>query len=62
MNASMFLEGMRDLGYREAYLDTNGTLTEAVAMYDAAGYRRIDRYNENPYAQAWFAKRLNPRR
>ena len=55
-------DAARDLGYREAYLDTNGTLTEAVAMYDAAGYRRIDRYNDNPYAQAWFAKRLNPRR
>lgn len=52
----------RDLGYREVYLDTNGALTEAIAMYDAAGYRRIDRYNDNPYAEAWFAKRLSRRR
>jgi DNA-binding MarR family transcriptional regulator/predicted N-acetyltransferase YhbS len=49
----------RDLGYREVCLDTNAALTEAIAMYDAAGYRRIDRYNDNPYAQAWFAKRLS---
>jgi DNA-binding MarR family transcriptional regulator/GNAT superfamily N-acetyltransferase len=55
-------EAARDLGYREVYLDTNGVLTEAIAMYDAAGYRRIARYNDNPYAQAWFAKRLSRRR
>jgi DNA-binding MarR family transcriptional regulator/GNAT superfamily N-acetyltransferase len=48
----------RRLGYREVYLDTNGTLVEAIAMYDGAGYRRIERYGDNPYAQAWFAKRL----
>jgi DNA-binding MarR family transcriptional regulator/ribosomal protein S18 acetylase RimI-like enzyme len=47
-----------ELGYRDVYLDTNGTLTEAIAMYERAGYRRIERYNDNPYAQAWFAKRL----
>jgi DNA-binding MarR family transcriptional regulator/GNAT superfamily N-acetyltransferase len=55
-------EGARDLGYREVYLDTNGVLAEAIAMYDGAGYRRIARYNDNPYAQAWFAKRLSRRR
>ena len=25
-------------------------------MYERAGYRHIDRYNDNPYAQAWFEK------
>ncbi len=49
-----------ELGHAEVKLDTNGTLVEAIAMYDRAGYRRIGRYNENPYAQAWFAKRLMP--
>jgi DNA-binding MarR family transcriptional regulator/GNAT superfamily N-acetyltransferase len=47
-----------ELGHTEIRLDTNGTLVEAIAMYDRAGYRRIDRYNDNPYAQAWFAKEL----
>jgi GNAT superfamily N-acetyltransferase len=47
-----------ELGHREVRLDTNGTLVEAIAMYDRAGYRRIDRYNDNPYAQAWFEKEL----
>ena len=39
-------------------LDTNGSLVEAIAMYGSAGYRVIERYNDNPYAQHWFAKRL----
>jgi DNA-binding MarR family transcriptional regulator len=51
-----------ELGYRQVYLDTNATLVEAIAMYERAGYRHIERYNDNPYAQAWFAKRLSPRR
>jgi hypothetical protein len=27
-------------------------------MYRSAGYKPVDRYNDNPYAQAWFAKEL----
>lgn len=45
-------------GSSRVVLDTNGTLEEAVAMYRAAGYGAIDRYNDNPYAQHWFAKSL----
>jgi N-acetylglutamate synthase-like GNAT family acetyltransferase len=57
------LEGRAaELGYRQVYLDTNGTLVEAIVMYERAGYRSIERYNANPYAQAWFAKRLPSRR
>lgn len=47
-----------DLGHHTIRLDTNGTLVEAIAMYERTGYRPIDRYNDNPYAQAWFEKRL----
>jgi DNA-binding MarR family transcriptional regulator/GNAT superfamily N-acetyltransferase len=46
------------LGRRRVRLDTNGTLTEAIGMYGRAGYRPIERYNDNPYAQAWFEKEL----
>jgi DNA-binding MarR family transcriptional regulator/RimJ/RimL family protein N-acetyltransferase len=46
------------LGYPRVVLDTNATLTEAIAMYTAAGYQPIERYNENPYAERWFAKQL----
>lgn len=46
------------LGYAVVRLDTNRTLGEAVAMYGRAGYREIDRYNDNPYAEAFFEKAL----
>jgi DNA-binding MarR family transcriptional regulator/ribosomal protein S18 acetylase RimI-like enzyme len=39
-------------------LDTNGTLGEAIAMYRAAGYVEIARFNDNPYAHHWFEKRV----
>jgi GNAT superfamily N-acetyltransferase len=53
------LEGVaRSLGYRRVVLDTNESLTEAITMYAKAGYRTIDRYNDNPYAHHWFAKDL----
>ena len=46
------------LGYPRVVLDTNATLTEAIAMYTGAGYQPVERYNDNPYAERWFAKRL----
>jgi GNAT superfamily N-acetyltransferase len=47
-------------GYSRVVLDTNSTLKEAIAMYESAGYRLTDRYNDNPYAQRWFSKDLAP--
>ncbi len=47
-----------EAGFARVVLDTNGTLTEARAMYGKRGYREIERYNDNPYAQHWFEKRL----
>lgn len=46
------------LGHRVVRLDTNGTLTEAIALYGGAGYAPIDRYNDNPYAERFFEKVL----
>jgi DNA-binding MarR family transcriptional regulator len=43
---------------RRVVLDTNATLVEAVALYERLGYRPIERYNDNPYAERWFAKEL----
>ncbi len=48
----------RAAGYDVVRLDTNSALTEAIAMYERAGYRAIGRYNDNPYARAWFEKAL----
>ncbi|MEM1332316.1 MAG: GNAT family N-acetyltransferase [Actinomycetota bacterium] len=53
------LEGIiAGLGHDVVRLDTNAVLVEAIAMYERAGYVAIDRYNDNPYAERWFEKRL----
>ena len=53
------LEGeARRAGRSRIVLDTNGSLTEAIAMYEAAGYVQTARYNDNPYAEHWFTKML----
>lgn len=55
------LEGLSaEMGHRVVRLDTNGTLVEAIAMYERVGYRRIERYNDNPYAEAFFEKDVSP--
>ncbi|GAA3517811.1 hypothetical protein GCM10022234_11570 [Aeromicrobium panaciterrae] len=47
-----------ELGHDVVRLDTNRALTNAIEMYRAAGYVDIERYNDNPYADFWFEKRL----
>lgn len=39
-------------------LETNRNLTEAIAMYRAAGYTEVPAFNDEPYAHHWFEKRL----
>jgi DNA-binding MarR family transcriptional regulator len=46
-------------GHERVRLYTNGSLVEAQAMYRARGYTAIPRYNADPYAEAWFEKRLS---
>jgi DNA-binding MarR family transcriptional regulator/GNAT superfamily N-acetyltransferase len=48
----------RQRGYAVVRLDTNDTLVEAIAMYERAGYRAIERYTENEWAGRWFEKDL----
>ena len=48
----------REAGVKTLRLDTNRALTEAHALYRSEGYREIARFNDNPYADHWFAKRL----
>jgi DNA-binding MarR family transcriptional regulator/GNAT superfamily N-acetyltransferase len=45
-------------GARVVRLDTNKALTEAIAMYRAAGYYEVDAFNEEAYAHHWFEKLL----
>jgi GNAT superfamily N-acetyltransferase len=48
----------RERGHALVRLDTNDVLTEAVAMYERAGYRAIAPYNDNPWARCWLEKDL----
>jgi DNA-binding MarR family transcriptional regulator/N-acetylglutamate synthase-like GNAT family acetyltransferase len=51
-------EQAETLGHARVRLYTNRSLDEAKAMYRAAGYVEIDHYNDDPYADHWFEKRL----
>ena len=49
----------RGAGRTRIVLDTNASLTEAIALYESCGYVAIGRYNDNPYAGRWFTKALS---
>ena len=49
-----------ETGATTVRLDTNGALTEAIALYRSVGYREIEPFNDNPYAHHWFEKPLEP--
>src|SRR5258708_17867413 len=39
-------------------LETNRNLAEAIAMYRSSGFREVDAFNDEAYADFWFEKRL----
>ncbi len=41
-------------------LETNKSLVEAISMYRSAGYREVEAFNDESYADHWFEKRLTP--
>ena len=43
-------------GVRVLRLETNRSLTEAIALYRSAGYAEVDAFNDEPYAHHWFEK------
>ena len=51
-------ERARTAGAPAVQLDTNRTLTEAIALYRKIGYEEIEPFNEEPYAHHWFRKDL----
>ncbi|GAA3622946.1 helix-turn-helix domain-containing GNAT family N-acetyltransferase [Microbacterium awajiense] len=53
-------EAARAAGAPAVQLDTNRSLTEAIALYRSAGYREIPPFNDEPYAHHWFEKPLQP--
>jgi len=51
-------EAAKELGIRVLRLDTNSALPEAIELYRRTGWVEIPRFNDDPYAQAFFEKRL----
>lgn len=47
-----------DLGYTHLRLDTNSALPEAVNLYRASGWVEIDRFNDDPYPDFFFEKKI----
>src|SRR5215208_177266 len=51
------LEGIaRERGSHEARLETGDVLGEAIALYESAGYDEVEAFNDEPFADRWFAK------
>lgn len=48
----------RELGIELLRLDTNSALPDAIAMYRHWGWQEIAPFNDDPYAEAFFEKRL----
>ena len=48
----------REHGAASVTLETNASLTEAIAMYRASGYVEVEPFNDEVYADHWFEKRL----
>jgi DNA-binding MarR family transcriptional regulator/GNAT superfamily N-acetyltransferase len=48
----------REAGVTVVRLETNRSLTEAISLYRAAGYREVEPFNDEPYAHHWFEKHL----
>jgi ribosomal protein S18 acetylase RimI-like enzyme len=42
-------------------LETNRALVEAIALYRSAGYREVPAFNDEPFADHWFEKKLGSR-
>lgn len=51
-------DAARAAGRTRVVLDTNSALAQAIGLYERAGYRSVERYNDNPDAERWFAKDL----
>jgi DNA-binding MarR family transcriptional regulator/predicted GNAT family acetyltransferase len=51
-------DAARSLGIQTLRLDTNSILVEAVGLYRKMEWKEIDRFNDDPYPDLFFEKRL----
>jgi GNAT superfamily N-acetyltransferase len=51
----------RRLKLKMLRLETNRALSEAIALYRSAGFHQVPPFNDDPYADYWFEKRLRAR-
>lgn len=49
----------KSTGYRRIFLDTTDEMRAAAVLYERNGYRRCQRYNQNPQATIFMSKDLN---
>jgi len=53
------LEGLaREHGSTGTHMETSDVLPEAIALYRSAGYVEVPPFNDEPFADRWFAKPL----
>lgn len=52
-------ERARRRGVGTVRLETNRALAEAIQLYRSAGYEELEAFNDEPYADHWFEKRLD---
>jgi DNA-binding MarR family transcriptional regulator/GNAT superfamily N-acetyltransferase len=45
-------------GFDALRLDTNKALSAAVGLYRSCGFREVEAFNDEPYADHWFEKRI----
>lgn len=48
----------RDRGAITLRLDTRAELAEACALYERLGFVRVEPFNQEPYSDRWYAKKL----
>jgi DNA-binding MarR family transcriptional regulator/predicted GNAT family N-acyltransferase len=48
----------REAGASVVRLETNQSLKEAIQLYRSSGYREVKSFDDEPYADHWFEKRL----
>jgi hypothetical protein len=45
-------------GATVAHIETSRHLTEAISLYRSAGWVEVAPFNDEPFADHWFEKRL----